>query len=41
MKGLAFRIHGLAERLEKLPMVKRAYRHFVFNDDADSSDGSH
>jgi hypothetical protein len=41
MKGLAFRIHGLAERLEKLPVVKRACHHFVFDDGGDDSDGSH
>jgi hypothetical protein len=42
VKGLAFRIHGLAERLEKLPVVKRVGCHFVFNDSGDgSSDGSH
>jgi hypothetical protein len=32
VKGLAFRIHGLAEKLENLPVVKRAaHRHFVFD----------
>jgi hypothetical protein len=41
VKGLAFRIHGLAERLEKLPVVKRAGRHFVFHDGGNGSDGSH
>jgi hypothetical protein len=49
VKGLAFRIHGLAENLENLPMVKRAARcHFVFddggsygNDGSHSDDGSH
>jgi hypothetical protein len=41
VKGLTFRIHGLAERLEKLPVVKRAGRHFVFDDGSDGSDGSH
>jgi hypothetical protein len=41
VKGLAFRIHGLAERLEKLSMVKWAGCHFVFNDGGDGSDGSH
>jgi hypothetical protein len=44
MKGLTFRIHGLAEKLEKLPVVKQAARrHFVFDDgnsDGDD-DGSH
>jgi hypothetical protein len=40
VKGLTFRIHGLAEKLEDLPVVKRATRrHFVFDDDG--SDGSH
>jgi hypothetical protein len=43
MKGLAFRIHGLAEKLENLPVVKRAARrHFFFDDSgSDSNDGSH
>jgi hypothetical protein len=41
VKGLAFRIHGLAERLEKLPVVKRASRHFTFDNGGDGSDGSH
>jgi hypothetical protein len=43
VKGLTFRIHGLAEKLENLPVVKRAARrHFVFNDgDSDGDDGSH
>jgi hypothetical protein len=43
LKGLAFRIHGLAEKLENFPMVKRApRRHFFFNDGgSDGSDGSH
>jgi hypothetical protein len=41
VKGLAFRIHGLAERLEKLPVVKRVGRHFVFDNGSDGSDGSH
>jgi hypothetical protein len=48
--GLTFRIHGLAEKLENLPVVKRdARRHFVFDDGRsngshigdDGSDGSH
>jgi hypothetical protein len=40
VKGLAFRIHRLAE---KLLVVKRAARrHFVFDDgSSDSDDGSH
>jgi hypothetical protein len=43
LKGLAFRIHGLAEKLENLPVVKRAARcHFFFDDGgSDSDDGSH
>jgi hypothetical protein len=41
--GLAFRIHGLAEKLENLPVVKRpACRHFIFDDDgSDGDDDSH
>jgi hypothetical protein len=43
LKGLAFRIHGLTEKLENLPVVKRAARrHFFFNDGgSDSNDDSH
>jgi hypothetical protein len=43
LKGLAFRIHGFAEKLENLPVVKRApRRHFFFDDDgSDGDDGSH
>jgi hypothetical protein len=43
VKGLAFRIHELAEKLENLPVVKRAaHRHFFFDDDgSDSDNGSH
>jgi hypothetical protein len=46
LKGLAFRIHGLAEKLKNLPVVKRAAcRHFFFDDgshsDDDGDDGSH
>jgi hypothetical protein len=43
VKGLALRIHGLAEKLENLPVVKRAARlHFVFdNGSSDGDDGSH
>jgi hypothetical protein len=42
LKGLAFRIHGLAEKLENLPVVKRAARrHFFFDDSgSDGDDGS-
>jgi hypothetical protein len=39
VKGLAFRIPGLAERLEELPAVKRVGRDFVFG--GDGYDGSH
>jgi hypothetical protein len=43
VKGLAFRIHGLSEKLGNLPMVKWApRRHFDFDDDgSDGDDGSH
>jgi hypothetical protein len=43
VKGLAFRIHGLTEKLENLPVVKQAaHRHYVFDDSgSDGSDGSH
>jgi hypothetical protein len=43
VKGLTFRIHGLAKKLENLPVVKQASRrHFVFNDGgSDGDDGSH
>jgi hypothetical protein len=43
LKGLAFRIHGLAEKLENLPVDKRAARrHFFFDDGgSDGDDGSH
>jgi hypothetical protein len=43
LKGLAFRIHGLAEKLENLPVVKRAARHHFFFSDSgsDGDDGSH
>jgi hypothetical protein len=43
VKGLAFRIHRLAEKLENLLVVKRATRlHFFFNDDgSNGDDGSH
>jgi hypothetical protein len=38
LKGLAFRIHGLAEKLKNLPVVKRAARrHFFFDDGSDDS----
>jgi hypothetical protein len=40
LKGLTFRIHGLAEKLENLPVVKQAaHRHFFFDNGGD--DGSH
>jgi hypothetical protein len=43
VKGLAFRIHGLAEMLENLRVVKQATcRHFFFDDGgSDGNDGSH
>jgi hypothetical protein len=43
MKGLAFRIYGLAEELENLLVVKRAARcHFVFDDSgSNGDDGDH
>jgi hypothetical protein len=43
VKGLAFRIHGLAEKLENLPVVKWvARRHFFFDDGgSDGDDGRH
>jgi hypothetical protein len=43
LKGLAFKIHGLAEKLENLPVVKRAAHHHFFFDDggSDGDDGSH
>jgi hypothetical protein len=43
VKDLTFRIHGLAEKLENLLVVKQAaHRHFVFDDDgSDGDDGSH
>jgi hypothetical protein len=43
LKGLTFRIHELAEKLENLLVVKRATRHhFFFDDDgSDGDDGSH
>jgi hypothetical protein len=43
LKGLAFRIHGLTEKLKNLPVVERAARrHFFFDDDGfDGDDGSH
>jgi hypothetical protein len=41
-KGLTFRIHGLAEKLKNLPVVKRAARHhFIFDDASHGDDGSH
>jgi hypothetical protein len=43
VKGLAFRIHGLAKKLMNLPMAKRAARrHFVFDGgSSNGEDGSH
>jgi hypothetical protein len=43
VKGLAFRIHGLVEKLDNLPVVKRAsHRHFFFDGGgSDGNDGSH
>jgi hypothetical protein len=43
LKGLSFKIHGLAVKLENLPVVKRAARrHFFFDDSgSDGDDGSH
>jgi hypothetical protein len=44
VKGPAFRIHGLAEKLENLHIVKQAARrHFIFDDagSRDSDGGSH
>jgi hypothetical protein len=42
LKGLAFRIHGLAKKLENLLVVKRAaHRHFFDAGDSDGDDGSH
>jgi hypothetical protein len=43
VKGLAFRIQELAEKLENLPVVKQAARrHFVFDDgSSNGDDGSH
>jgi hypothetical protein len=41
VNGLAFGIHGLAKRLEKLPVVKRSGRHFIFDDGGNGSNGSH
>jgi hypothetical protein len=38
LKGLAFGIHGLAEKLENLPVVKRAARRHFF-DDGSHGDG--
>jgi hypothetical protein len=43
VKRLVFRIHRLAEKLENLPVVKRAARHHFFfdNSSSDGDDGSH
>jgi hypothetical protein len=40
-KGLAFRIHGLAEQLENLPVAKRDGLLVGDNDDFDGDDSSH
>jgi hypothetical protein len=41
LKGLAFRIHGLAEKLENLPVSKwAARRHFLFDDGGSDGDDS-
>jgi hypothetical protein len=40
VKGLSFKIHGFAEKLENLPVVKQAARcHFVFDDGGSNGDG--
>jgi hypothetical protein len=42
LKGLAFRIHELAEKLENLPVVKRVARcHFFDDGGSDGDGGSH
>jgi ribosomal protein S8E len=43
LKGLAFRIHRLAEKLENLHVVKRSARHHFFFDDGshDGDDNNH
>jgi hypothetical protein len=42
LKGLAFRIHWLAEKLENLPVVKQAAHSYFFDDGgSDVDDGSH
>jgi hypothetical protein len=42
VKGLAFRINGLVEKLENLPVFKRAARRHFFDDSSsDGDDGSH
>jgi hypothetical protein len=39
VKGLTFRIHGYAKKLENLPVVKQAARHhFVFDDGSSNGD---
>jgi hypothetical protein len=41
VNGLPFKIHGLTEKLENLPMVKRAARrHFFFDDGSSNGDDS-
>jgi hypothetical protein len=42
VKGLTFKFHRFAEKLENLLVVKRAARrHFFFDDDSDGDDDSH
>jgi hypothetical protein len=42
VKGLTFRIHGLAEKLKNLPVVERAARRHFFDDGgSDGDDGNH
>jgi hypothetical protein len=42
LKGLAFRIHGFAKKLENLPVVKQAsHLHFFDDRGSDGDDGRH
>jgi hypothetical protein len=42
LNGLAFRIHGLAEKLKNLPVVQQAARRHFFDDgSSDGDNGSH